>query len=48
MGSKCIVILDNLSVHKVRVVKEYYIEAFSFQYLLPYSSTFNPIERVWN
>jgi len=44
-----VVILDNLSTHKIRGVREA-IEAASARllYLPPYSPDFNPIEPMWS
>jgi transposase len=44
-----IVVMDNLSVHKVAWVKEA-IEACGavLEYLPPYSPDFNPIEKCWS
>ena len=44
-----IVVLDNLSCHKVKGVKEAIEEAgASVLYLPPYSPDFNPIEMMWS
>jgi len=43
-----VVIIDNASLHKVRLVKETIEEAgCSLMYLPPYSPDFNPIENYW-
>jgi transposase len=44
-----VVILDNLSTHKIRGVREA-LEAASARllYLPPYSPDFNPIEPLWS
>ena len=44
-----IVVMDNLSSHKVKGVREA-IEAVgaSVRYLPPYSPDFNPIEKLWS
>ena len=44
-----IVVMDNLSCHKVKGVKEAIEEAgASVLYLPPYSPDFNPIEMMWS
>jgi transposase len=43
-----IVIMDNLSIHKMRVVREAILDAGGFPIYLPtYSPELNPIERLW-
>jgi len=46
---KRIVVMDNLSVHHSKIVKEEFDNKwFSCQFLPPQSCELNPIERVWN
>ncbi len=46
---KRIVVMDNLSVHHSKIVKEEFDDKwFSCQFLPPQSCELNPIERVWN
>jgi transposase len=46
---KRIVVMDNLSVHHNKIVKEKFDNRwFIFQFLHPQSCELNPIERVWN
>ena len=40
--------LDNLSVHKARIISEQWDRDFAVEYLPPYSCTLNSIERLWN
>jgi transposase len=44
-----IVVMDNLSVHHSKIVKEEFDDKwFTCQFLPPQSCELNPIERVWN
>lgn len=44
-----IVIMDNLSIHKVKGVQELILSANALPlYLPPYSPDFNPIEKLWS
>jgi transposase len=46
---KRIVVMDNLSVHHSKIVKEEFDNKwFMYQFLPPQSCELNPIERVWN
>jgi transposase len=46
---KRIVVMDNLSVHHSKIVKEEFDNRwFMYQFLPPQSCELNPIERVWN
>ena len=46
---KRIVVMDNLSVHHSKIVKEEFDDRwFIHQFLPPQSCELNPIERVWN
>jgi len=46
---KRIVVMDNLSVHHSKIVKEEFDDKwFLSQFLPPQSCELNPIERVWN
>jgi len=40
--------MDNLSVHKAKVVCEVFDAAFQQVFLPPQSCNLNPIEKVWN
>ena len=40
--------MDNLSVHKAKVVREVFGGAFQQVFLPPQSCNLNPIEKVWN
>jgi transposase len=40
--------MDNLSVHKAKEIKSQWDADFIYQFLPPYSSTLNPIERLWS
>lgn len=43
-----VVIMDNLSVHKSKVVADLFdTDSFKQLFLPPYSSPLNPIERLW-
>lgn len=45
---KAIVIMDNLSIHKAKIVSDLFDEEEFRQIFLPtHSSTLNPIERLW-
>ena len=44
-----IVVMDNLSIHKVKGVKELILSASALPlYLPPYSPDLNPIEKLWS
>ena len=44
-----IVVMDNLSVHHSKIVKDEFDDKwFTCQFLPPQSCELNPIERVWN
>ena len=46
---KRMVVMDNLSVHHSKIVKEEFDNRwFMYQFLPPQSCELNPIERVWN
>jgi len=46
---KRIVVMDNLSVHHSKIVKEQFDnKGFIHQFLPPQSCELNPIEKVWN
>jgi transposase len=46
---KRIVVMDNLSVHHSKIVKEEFDNRwFMYQFLPPQSCELNPIEKVWN
>ncbi len=46
---KRIVVMDNLSVHHSKIVKEEFDDKwFTCQFLPPQSCELNPIEKVWN
>ena len=46
---KWIVVMENLSVHHSKIVKEEFDDKwFTCQFLPPQSCELNPIERVWN
>jgi transposase len=40
--------MDNLSVHKAKIVKEVFDDRFRHLYLPMYSSPMNPIEHLWS
>ena len=40
--------MDNLSVHKAKIVKEVFDDKFRHMYLPVYSSPMNPIEHLWS
>ena len=44
----CVVVMDNLSVHKTKIVKEIFTEDFKQKFLPPQSCELNPIEKAWN
>jgi transposase len=45
---RCIVVMDNLSVHKSKVIQDVFDDAFQQKFLPPQSCELNPIEKVWN
>lgn len=47
-GCPTLVVMDNLSVHKAKIVVDLFIGSFKYKLLPPYSCALNPIERVWN
>jgi transposase len=49
-GSKCTLVMDNLSVHHSKKVRSIMKENPSFEtlYLPAYSCTLNPIETLWS
>lgn len=50
-GRKCILIIDNLRVHKARTVDEYLGREkrwLHVEYLPPYAPELNPVEYVWS
>ena len=47
-GRDCVVVMDNLSVHKTVAVRELFNKRFSQIFLPPHSCELNPIEKVWN
>lgn len=48
-GKKCIIILDNASIHTCKYIKEYVQKqpTIELYYLPTYSPEYNPIERLW-
>ena len=46
--TKSVVVLDNLTVHKAKIVTDVYTQEFKELFLPPYSCTLNPIERLWS
>ena len=42
------IVMDNLSVHKSKRVKELFDDRFKQLFLPPYSCTLNPIEHLWS
>ena len=40
--------MDNLSVHKTKIVREFFDDKFIQMFLPPQSCELNPIEKVWN
>jgi transposase len=49
MNENDILILDNLSVHKVASVRDFVSHSkFKMMFLPPYSPDFNPIEMLWS
>ena len=47
-GRQCVVIMDNLSVHKTKAVREFFNDDFQQKFLPPQSCELNPIEKAWN
>ncbi len=47
-GHSCVVVMDNLSVHKTREVRQHFDKDFQQLFLPPQSCELNPIEKVWN
>jgi hypothetical protein len=47
-GHQAVVVMDNLQVHKTKVVQEIFDENFQSKFLPPQSCELNPIEKVWN
>ena len=47
-GRQCVVVMDNLSVHKTKAVRELFNVSFRQMFLPPQSCELNPIEKVWN
>ncbi len=47
-GRNCIVVMDNLSVHKTAQVKRIFTDTFRQMFLPVHSCELNPIEKVWN
>ena len=45
---RCVIIMENLSVHNARIVNEEFDRFFEKRLLPPYSCALNPIEKVWN
>ena len=45
---KEVVVLDNITLHKSKIVKQVYIQDFKVMFIPPYSCTLNPIERLWS
>lgn len=43
-----VIVQDNLTVHKARIVMGIYGPKFQCMFLPTYSSALNPIEKVWN
>lgn len=49
LDNQCVVVMDNLSVHKTKLIKEFFNEVnFQQKFLPPQSCNLNPIEKVWN
>jgi transposase len=46
--SRTVVVLDNLKVHKAKVLENVYDANFKEMLLPPYSCELNPIERLWS
>jgi transposase len=44
----CVVVMDNLQVHKTKVVQGLFNDHFVQKFLPPQSCELNPIEKVWN
>ena len=42
------IVMDNLSVHKTKIVRELFDDKFIQMFLPPQSCELNPIEKVWN
>ena len=47
-GHQAVVVMDNLQVHKTKVVQEIFNDNFQSKFLPPQSCELNPIEKVWN
>ena len=47
-GRQCVVVMDNLSVHKTKAVRALFNVSFRQMFLPPQSCELNPIEKVWN
>ncbi len=48
-GRRCVVVMDNLSVHKTLEVRKHFNEDdFQLEFLPPQSCELNPIEKAWN
>ena len=45
---RCIVVMDNLTVHKSKLISEVFSDDFQQKFLPPQSCKLNPIEKVWN
>ena len=45
---RCIVVVDNLCVHRSRAVRDIFDEKFQQMFLPPHSCELNPIEKAWN
>jgi len=43
-----VVVMDNLTVHKTKAVRELFNVSFRQMFLPPQSCELNPIEKVWN
>ena len=47
-GHPCLVVMDNLSVHKTKVVRDIFDDQYQQMFLPPQSCELNPIEKAWN
>ena len=47
-GKRVLLILDNLKIHYAKKLNYLYTKGFKVLFLPTYSSTLNPIERLWS
>jgi transposase len=47
-GHRTVVVMDNLQVHKTKVVRDAFNSGFQQKFLPPQSCELNPIEKAWN